>query len=162
MASASTARKVVLVSGYFSPAHFGHMEYFRLAKEFAGEDGLVYAIVNSDHQSCLKKGFSFVPEQDRLAVISSLRYVDKAFLSIDKDRTVCETIQWICDNVEPKPTHVLNGGDVTADAPCPEEGVCNKNDIEAVYGFGDKVQSSSWILDKSVKEAYKHMFELKA
>lgn len=157
----SSQKKVVVVSGYMSPIHAGHCDYFRLAKEFAGHDGIVYAIVNSDYQSTLKKGFSFVPEQDRLAVVQSLKYVDQAFLSIDKDRTVCATIEWLCNNAEFKPTHFCNGGDVTPNSPCPEEVICKKHGIELVYGLGDKVQSSSWILDKSVKEAYQILFSHK-
>jgi D-beta-D-heptose 7-phosphate kinase/D-beta-D-heptose 1-phosphate adenosyltransferase len=154
----SLPRKVVIISGYFSPSHEGHVEYTRLAKEFAGPDGIVYVIVNSDYQSILKKGFSFVPEKDRLAVMGNLKYVDKAFLSIDRDRTVRETIEWLCDNAEFKPTHFCNGGDVTPNSPCPEEASCRKHGIELVYGLGDKIQSSSWILDKSVKEAYNILF----
>jgi D-beta-D-heptose 7-phosphate kinase/D-beta-D-heptose 1-phosphate adenosyltransferase len=151
--------KVVVVSGYFSPIHEGHVEYFRMAKQYAGPNGLVYVIVNSDVQSILKKKFSFVPEQDRLAVIRAIKYVDRAILSIDTDRTVCKTIQMICDNKYfQTPTHFANGGDVTCSSPCPEESVCDENGINLVYGLGDKIQSSSWILEKSVLEAYKHMF----
>lgn len=153
--------KVVVISGYFNVLHRGHCEYVKKAKEFAGDDGLVYVIVNSDKQSHLKKGFSFVPEDDRLAVMQSLKYVDKAFLSIDTDRTVCKTIQMLCDTLPDgeKPTHFANGGDVTPDSPCPEEPICVQNGIGMVYNLGDKVQSSSWILDKSVKEAYHILFK---
>ncbi len=151
-------KKVVIISGYFVFCHRGHCEYAKLAKEYAGEDGLVYCIVNNDHQAKLKKGFSFIPEEDRLALMSSLKYIDKAFLSIDEDRTVCKTIQMICDTEFDKPTHFLNGGDVTSESKCPEEPVCKKNGLELVYGFGDKVQSTSWILDHSVKAAYNAMF----
>lgn len=158
MENSAKQRKVVVISGYFNVPHQGHIDYARLAKEFAGPDGVVYVIVNSDYQSCLKKKFSFVPEDDRLAVMGALRYVDKAFLSIDKDRTVCKTIEWLCQNAEFKPTHFANGGDVTPGAPCPEEVVCKANGVELVYGLGDKIQSSSWILDKSVKEAYNVLF----
>jgi cytidyltransferase-like protein len=158
MDASQSHRKVVVISGYYNPVHAGHVEYARLAKEFAGKDGLVYVIVNSDKQAVLKKKFSFVPENDRLAVMSALKYVDKAFLSIDKDRTVCKTIQMLCDTMEPKPTHFANGGDVTPDAPCPEEVVCSQNGMQLVYGLGDKIQSSSWILDKSVKDAYNVLF----
>lgn len=154
----SSQKKVAVISLYANPIHHGHIEYARMAKEFAGPDGIVYVIVNSDQQSILKKGFSFVPQEDRLAVMGALRYVDKAFLSIDTDRTVCKTIEWLCENAEHKPTHFCNGGDVTPNSPCPEEVVCKKNGIELVYGLGDKVQSSSWILDKSVKTAYNILF----
>lgn len=42
----SSQKKVVVISGYFSPSHAGHCDYARLAKEFAGPDGIVYVIVN--------------------------------------------------------------------------------------------------------------------
>jgi cytidyltransferase-like protein len=150
--------KVMIVSGYYSPCHAGHIEYVKLAKDYVGKDGVVYVIVNNDNQAILKKGYSFIPENDRLAIMDSLKYVDKAFLSIDTDRTVCKTIEWIYNNAKHKATHFGNGGDVTPDNPSPEDNVCKKNGIEMVYGLGDKIQSSSWILEKSVKDAYKIMF----
>jgi len=150
--------KVVIVSGYFSPIHEGHIEYFRMAKEFAGPNGLVYVIVNSDYQSILKKKFSFVPENDRIAVIRAIRYVDQVVLSIDEDRTVCKTIEMLCKSEWCKhPTHFANGGDVTIISHCPEENICEQNCINLVYGLGDKIQSSSWILEKSIKEAYNYI-----
>lgn len=155
------ARRVVVISGYMSPVHSGHCDYARLAKEFAGPDGFVYCIVNNDNQAILKKGYSFVPQEDRLAVMGALKYVDHAVLSIDEDRTVCKTIEMLCQNSSPdfpKPTHFANGGDVTPGNPCPESIVCDKHDVELVYGLGDKIQSSSWILEKSVKAAYEKMY----
>ena len=159
-------KRVVLVSGYYSPIHAGHIDYFRLAKEFAGTCGSVYAIVNSDEQSILKKKYSFVPQEDRLSVVGACRYVDKAILSIDFDRTVCATIKMICDMAKEEnhiyltPTHFLNGGDVTVSSSCPESSICELNNIELVYGLGEKIQSSSWILEKSVQEAYNIMYHI--
>ena len=153
-------RRVVVISGYANPIHRGHCDYCRLAKEFAGPDGLVYFIVNSDAQSRLKKGFSFVPEEDRLAVVGAIRHVDRAVLSIDDDRTVCRTIEWLLSSSDfERPTHFANGGDVTAYSPAPESAVCASNGIAMVYGLGDKVQSSSWILERSVMDAYEALFE---
>jgi len=159
--SVKSVKKVVIVSGYFVFCHKGHIDYVKLAKEFAGPDGYVYCIVNNDQQAILKKGYSFIPEDDRVAVMGALKYVDKVVLSIDTDRTVSKTIQMIYDEYSPKPTYFLNGGDVTSNSNCPEETVCKKNNIELVYGFGDKIQSTSWILDKSVKTAYDIMFKNK-
>jgi len=140
--------RVVVVSGYYNPIHRGHIEYLRLAKEFAGPDGTVVAIVNTDAQSHLKKGSSLVPEQDRLAVVQSVRYVDHALLSIDDDRTVARTLTKLWSE-GPRPTHFANGGDVTDTAPCAEAFLCSELGIALVYGLGPKIQSSSWILEKS-------------
>ena len=150
--------KVAVISGYFSPVHAGHIEYARLAREYVGEDGFVYCIVNSDDQSILKKGYSFVPETDRMAVMNALKYIDEAILSIDADRSVSKTLEYLATcGGHKKPTHFLNGGDVTCQSKCPEEDVCNLHGIQLVYGFGDKIQSSSWILQKSVINAYNMM-----
>lgn len=139
--------RVVVFSLYGNPIHKGHVEYAENAKKLAGPDGLVYAIVNNDHQAMLKKGYTFVPESDRVAVVGALKFVDKVFLSIDADRTVCKTLQSICDLEEHKPTDWFNEGDVTPANPCPEEVVCKANGIRVVYGGAPKVQSSSWILE---------------
>lgn len=147
-------KRVVVISGYFDPIHGSHCEYAANARKLAGEDGLVYAIVNNDLQAYLKKSYRIVPENDRLVVLQSIKYVDKAFLSIDKDRTVCETIRMIYNTQEHKPTHVFNEGDQTNDKPAPERSVCAELGIEMFYGQSPKTQSSSWIIKDSVKTAY--------
>jgi cytidyltransferase-like protein len=150
--------KVVVFSLYANPIHSGHIEYAENARKLAGPDGIVYAIVNNDKQAILKKGYSFIPEKDRVAVIGALKYVDKVFLSTDTDRTVCKTLQMICDTEKHKPTHFFNDGDVNPNNRCPEEDICDKNNMVVAYGGSDKIQASSWILEKSVKAAYANMF----
>ncbi len=152
----ASPKRVVIVSGYYCPIHASHIEYFSNAKKLAGPDGLVYAIVNTDYQSILKKGYSFIPEKDRLAVVEAIKYIDKAFLSIDTDRTVCKTIEMIYNTEEHKPTMLFNEGDQKSN--CAEEGICKTLGIEVIYGEAPKTQSSSWILEKSVKIAYEKMY----
>ncbi|PNH02718.1 FAD synthase [Tetrabaena socialis] len=152
-------KRVVVISGHCQPVHRGHVDYCKYARDFAGPDGTVIFIVNNDKQAVLKKGYSFIPQEDRLAVMSAIRHVDKAVLSIDDDRTVCKTLQMLCDSSDSsdKPTFFGNGGDVDEGNRCPEEEVCRRNGICLVYGFGDKVQSSSLILEQSVKVAFHAM-----
>jgi cytidyltransferase-like protein len=151
-AAAGSRRRIVVISGHCQPPHRGHVEYCRQAREFAGPGGRVIFIINSDYQATLKKGFSFMPEEDRLAIMGSLKYVDEALVAVDQDRTVCATLKRLCaeaaQGLREKPTHFGNGGDVFYGAPCPEEATCSLNGIEIVYGFGPKVQSSSWIIAK--------------
>ena len=116
-----------------------------------------------DAQAILKKNYSFVPEADRLAVVDSCKYIESAILSIDKDRTVCETIKMICNMAKRgqnyyMPTHFANGGDVTSKSKCPEEPICKANKVCLVYGLCDKIQSSSWIIEDSVKKAYDELY----
>ena len=84
--------KVVAVSGYFDPIHVGHLEYLKMAKSLG--DKLV-VIINSDYQAGLKKGKSFMLEQDRLEIVQALRCVDEVFLSIDKDKSVCKSLEYL-------------------------------------------------------------------
>ena len=136
------------MSGLSLPIHAGHVEYLRLAREFVGPDGRVIAIVNSDAQSMLKKGSSLVPQEDRRRVVEAVRYVDAAIVSVDSDRTVRETLRQL-SAADPRPTHFVNGGDVVSS--CSEEEVCEDLGIQLVYGLGEKIQSSSWILERAAR-----------
>ena len=138
-------KKAVIVSGYFNPIHKGHLEYFHNAKSHG--DAL-FVIVNSDHQRALKGSKEFQDEQERVFIVSSLRVVDKVFLSIDKDRTVCETIRHIHKEFGNKYALAFaNGGDQNNDT-IPERPVCERLGISLIDGLGDKIQSSSWLLKK--------------
>ena len=123
----------VAVSGYFDPIHVGHLEYLRMAKELG--DSLV-VIVNNNQQCKLKKGKHFMDENDRVEIVKALRFVDEVFLSVDKDRTVCKSLEEI------KPDVFANGGD-RATSEVPETPVCKKFNIKMVDGLGDKIRSSS-------------------
>ena len=130
----STKNKIrVAVSGYFDPIHIGHLEYLRMAKELG--DSLV-VIVNNNYQCKLKKGKHFMDENDRVEIVKALRFVDEVFLSVDKDRTVCKSLEEI------KPDIFANGGD-RATSEVPETPVCKKFNIKMVDGLGDKIRSSS-------------------
>lgn len=125
--------KKIAISGYFDPLHIGHLEYIKMAKKLG--DYLI-VIVNNDKQAYLKKGKSFMCEDDRLAIVSEIKGVDKALLSIDEDKTVCKTLELL------KPDIFANGGD-RANSEIPEFKVCKKNNIKVIDGLGSKIRSSS-------------------
>ena len=54
-------------------------------------------IVNNDYQRSLKGSKEFQKEDERMIIVSNIKAVDKAILSIDKDRTVCATLQMIAE-----------------------------------------------------------------
>lgn len=135
--------KIVAVSGYFDPIHVGHLEYLEEAKKLG--DRLI-VIVNNDHQCVLKKGRPFMKEQDRLKIISALKVVDGAFLSIDKDKSVCNSLEKIRPNI------FANGGDRNLKE-IPETKVMKKYGIEMVDGLGDKIRSSSDLTGLKEKSA---------
>lgn len=123
----------IVASGYFDPIHIGHIEYLKLAKQLGGE---LIVIVNNDRQAKIKKGFSFMNENERMEIVKSIKYVDDVFLSIDEDSTVCKSLEKL------KPNIFAKGGDRNS-SNIPELEICNKHDIKIVDGLGNKIQSSS-------------------
>ena len=138
-------KKAIIVSGYFNPIHKGHLEYFLNAKQNADE---LFVIVNSDHQRALKGSKEFQDENERLMIVSLLKPVDYAIISIDEDRTVCKSIEKIVnENSDKYEFTFANGGDQDNNS-IPEAGICKRLGVRLLDGLGDKIQSSSWLLKK--------------
>jgi cytidyltransferase-like protein len=135
--------RIVVVSGYFNPLHKGHIEYFNKSKEHGDK---LYVIVNNDKQRELKGSKEFQNEDERMFIIKNLKMVDRVFLSIDTDRTVCQTIGTI-HSLEDSSDELFfaNGGDQINDT-IPERQVCDWLGIKLIDGMGDKIQSSSWLI----------------
>ncbi len=125
--------KKVCISGYFDPLHVGHIEYINKAKKLG--DYLV-VIVNNNLQCKLKKGNFFMDENDRVEIVRNLKSVDEVFLSIDDDKTVCQSLKIL------KPSIFANGGD-RKNYEIPESKVCDMYSIEIIDGLGEKIRSSS-------------------
>ena len=137
--------KAIIVSGYFNPIHKGHLEYLNCAKAIADK---LFVIVNNDHQRELKGSKEFQDEDERVIIISNLKAVDEVILSIDKDRTVCETIKHISEKFGNEyELAFANGGDQNNDS-IPEAVVCKELGVTLIDGLGEKIQSSSWLLEK--------------
>lgn len=138
-------KKAIIVSGYFNPIHKGHLEYFNNAKSLADE---LFVIVNSDLQRALKGSKEFQKEEERLFIVQNIKAVDKAIISIDNDRTVCESIRTIFEMYgEEYELGFANGGDQNNNS-IPEAPICKELKIQLIDGLGDKIQSSSWLLNK--------------
>lgn len=136
-------KKAIIVSGYFKPIHKGHLEYFNNAKALCDE---LFVIVNNDHQRTLKGSKEFQKEDERMIIVSNIKAVDKAILSIDQDRTVCETIRMIANEYGVDyELAFANGGDQNNDT-IPERSICEEMNVALIDGLGDKIQSSSWLL----------------
>lgn len=130
--------RIIAASGYFNPLHKGHVEYLERAKTLG--DSLI-VIVNNDFQVKLKGSTEFMDEQERLMIVRSLRCVDMAILAVDRDPTVCKTLEIV------RPHIFAKGGDRFT-YEIPESKICRDLGIAIVDGLGDKVQSSSWLLNR--------------
>ena len=136
-------KKAIIVSGYFNPLHKGHIEYFLNAKKHGDK---LFVIVNSDYQRKIKGSKEFMKEDERVFILNQLKIVDKSFISIDKDRSVRETIKLIHNKYSLKyDLYFANGGDQTNDL-IPEKTICKKLNISLIDKLGSKIQSSSWLL----------------
>ena len=140
-------KKIIVVSGYFNPIHKGHIELFNKAKAYGDK---LWVIVNNDIQRELKGSKKFMKEDERLLIVSSLSVVDFSIVSIDEDRTVSESLRYLNSKVltnDPKGKMVFaNGGDQTNES-IPESKICDMLGIELIDGIGNKIQSSSWLIN---------------
>ena len=141
--------KAIIVSGYFNPIHKGHLDLFKKAKEKGDK---LWVIINSDFQRELKGSKPFMDESERLAIIQSIKYVDYALISNDKDRTQCHTLEQFYEMFGDRYNlGFANGGDQNNDT-IPEREVCERLGIELIDGLGGKIQSSSWLIGKDLIE----------
>jgi len=133
------AEKIVAVSGGFDPVHIGHIRMFRDAAKL----GKLAVILNTDDFLLRKKGYVFMPLDERKEIIESIRYVYSTVVSIDEDDSVCKTLEML------KPDVFANGGDRASRSGIRETEICRKLGIEMVFGIGgNKVQSSSELARK--------------
>ena len=126
-------KKRIAVSGGFDPVHIGHVRMIQAAAKF----GDVIVICNSDAWLKRKKGYSFMPFDERAEIIRAFKGVKDVIEADDDDGSVCETLKVL------QPDIFANGGD-RFNTNTPETQTCKKYDIEMLWGVGGgKIQSSS-------------------
>jgi D-beta-D-heptose 7-phosphate kinase/D-beta-D-heptose 1-phosphate adenosyltransferase len=135
--------KTVAVSGGFDPIHVGHVRMLRDAAQL----GKVSVILNTDDFLLRKKGYVFMPLEERKEILESISYVDRVIVSVDTDDSVCKTLEMILPDI------FANGGDRTNRNEIREAELCDRLNIEMVFGVGgNKVQSSSWLVKEQGKQ----------
>jgi D-beta-D-heptose 7-phosphate kinase/D-beta-D-heptose 1-phosphate adenosyltransferase len=139
-------KTLVIVSGYFNPVHKGHIEYLTRSKDLGD---FLYVIVNNDYQRELKGSKPFMMADERKLIIESLKVVDRAMVAVDTEKTVNESIKFIMNEIGSQFNKILfaNGGDQNRNT-VGEAELCMELGIELADGLGDKIQSSSWLLNK--------------
>jgi cytidyltransferase-like protein len=100
--------KVGIVSGYFNPLHYGHIEYINGAK--SSSDKLV-CIVNNDNQVTLKGSCPFMDEVHRAKIVANLKSIDEVLISIDKDTEQCQTLKCVRSKYPTDEIIFFNSGD---------------------------------------------------
>lgn len=133
----------IALSGGFDPIHVGHI---RMIRDAARDFGQVVIILNSDAWLERKKGFVFMPWEQRKEILASIKGVDLVVAVDDSDGSVCSALGVI------RPDYFGNGGDRT-DRNTPEKELCEDLGVECIWGLGGgKVQSSSELIRNVVAE----------
>ena len=126
-------RKIIAVSGGFDPVHVGHV---RMIQE-AARHGDVVVIANSDDWLMRKKGYVFMPFDERREILLAFKGVTYVTQAEDNDDTVCDSLLSL------RPDVFANGGDRKGDN-VPEVALCKELGIEMMWNCGGgKIQSSS-------------------
>lgn len=133
--------KTAAVSGGFDPVHVGHIKLLEEAKKLG--DRLV-VILNNDNWLKKKKGYVFMTEKERAAVLAAIRWVDEVIITSHpenpEDMSVCRELAKL------KPDVFANGGDRKA-GNIPEYQFCETEGIETIFNVGgEKAQSSSQLV----------------
>jgi D-beta-D-heptose 7-phosphate kinase/D-beta-D-heptose 1-phosphate adenosyltransferase len=146
--------KVMLISGGFDPVHKGHIEALNRGKELADE---LWVGLNSDFWLKNKKGKFFMDSEERKFIIENLKCVDHVYVMnprIPDDTTAIDFIDHSINRYkrlygEYKIGDLAfgNGGDRLPTDNVETE-TCRSLGIDLVWGLGDKIQSSSWLLEK--------------
>jgi len=124
--------KTIMVSGGFDPIHVGHLDLLKDAAVY----GKVIVALNSDDWLIRKKGYTFMPWDDRREILESINYVDSVVGVDDKDDTVCEAIK------EYRPNIFGNGGD-RIETNTPESELCASLGIIRLFRLGGEVKRAS-------------------
>ena len=150
MADKHEKRKIVLASGVFDLLHLGHVKFLEEAKKAGGKNAELIVIIARDSTVQAIKGRKPVmPENQRCALVESLRVVDEAVLGFE-NFDLGEVIERI------KPDVIALGYDQAAMERQVREYV-NKHglsiEVAHVGKFGeDELDSSSKIRQKIVEK----------
>src|SRR3989338_11335944 len=136
---------IVAVSGGFDPVHVGHVRLFQEAKKLGSK---LIVIVNNVNWLLRKKGYTFMPQEERIEIIKAIAGVDDVILT--EHVLNPDDISVVKELADIKPDIFANGGDRKIDN-VPELRVCKDIGCMAVFnvGSGGKIQSSSWLVDKA-------------
>ncbi len=134
---------IVAVSGGFDPLHIGHVRLFQEAKKLGNR---LVVILNNDNWLAAKKGYVFMPENERKEILEALACVDRVLITSHpqnpKDMSVCNEL------LKLRPDVFANGGDRHKDN-IPEAAICRSIGCQMVFNVGKdgKIQSSSWLVN---------------
>ena len=140
---------IYMTSGGFDPLHVGHVRCILATTDMADNDGgYVVVIVNGDGFLERKKGKPFMRARERAEIIAGLRGVDAVVIWDDGGQTVIGALDAL------RPTYFTKGGDRAAPEDIPEWDICKEIGCKVIFNVGgEKVQSSSWLIEGAERSA---------
>ncbi|MEM2103186.1 MAG: adenylyltransferase/cytidyltransferase family protein, partial [Candidatus Bathyarchaeia archaeon] len=137
-------------SGVFDLLHLGHVKFLEEAKRAGGKNAELIVIVARDSTVAKRKGEKpIMPENQRRALVESLKVVDEAILGFE-DFSIEKVVSKI------KPDIIAMGHDQESMARAVEKAIAEKNlpiKIVRIGKFGeDELNSSSEIKRKIIEE----------
>ena len=140
-----TIKYVSLITGGFDPLHSGHIKYINAAKSYG--DILVVGL-NSDKWLENKKGKFFLPFNERLMIMKSLKDIHDVISFNDSDDSAIDAIKNIKNTYKDSIIKFCNGGDRYEENIPELKEFENDNRVEFKFGVGgdSKINSSSKIL----------------
>jgi cytidyltransferase-like protein len=134
----------IAISGGFDPVHVGHLRMINDASAF----GKVIVLLNSDEWLMRKKGYAFMPIEQRKEILEGLRNVHCVIPAIDDDDTVSKSIENIKNIIK----YFGKGGD-RGPKNTPEIAICEKYSISVLYNLGGNFPIHSSKLIENVKKS---------
>ena len=145
-------RDIILTSGGFDPLHVGHLRCIKATASFAknaktfakANQPLVVVLVNCDDFLKAKKGYAFMPLQDRMEIINGIAGVDVVlpWRYVNDDFTVVKAINTL------RPKYFTKGGDRNNSTNIPEWEICQQVGCKVLTGMGgEKIRSSSELVE---------------
>ena len=152
MVEKARKKKVVLASGTFDLLHFGHVKYLEEAKKAGGENAELIVIVARDSTVEKRKGKRPVmPEDQRRALVESLKVVDEALLGYE-EFDISKVVEKI------KPDIIAVGHDQAGIEREVRKAMAEKNlnvQVVKIGRFGKEELNSSSKIKRKIIESFK-------
>ena len=152
MVSKAKKKKIVVASGTFDLLHLGHVKYLEEAKKAGGKNAELIVIVARDSTVEKRKGKKPVmPEDQRRALVESLKVVDEAILGFE-DFSIDKAIEKI------RPDVIAVGHDQEGIEKEVQKAIAEKGiniQVVKIGRFGKKELNSSSKIVRKIVESFR-------